>query len=74
MLRRLGDKEGLSFALSRLAALHQQLGDLRASRWAAEEAVSLAREVDARYQLGNALAILSILEGVEQNLSVRANW
>ena len=68
MLRRIGDQAGLSLALSRLAVLQQFVGDLPLARRVAEEAVSLARDADARSQLSNALAILSNLEGVEQNL------
>ncbi|MEJ7708222.1 MAG: hypothetical protein WKF82_13715, partial [Nocardioidaceae bacterium] len=68
MWRRLGDKEGLSLALSRLTVQQESVGDLQAARAAAEEAVSLARELSAKHQLANALATLSNLEALEHNL------
>ena len=67
MWRRLGDRNGLSLALCRLAVLRQARGDLQGARTAAEEAVTLAYEVGVTFQLANALATLSNLEAVEHN-------
>jgi predicted ATPase/class 3 adenylate cyclase len=68
MFRRLGDKEGLSLALSDKGWLQASFGHLPAARRAAEEAVSPARDHDARYQLANALAILAQIECFAHNL------
>lgn len=68
MWRRLGDKEGLSRALSRLAVQQESVGDLGAARAAAEEAVNLARNIEPKHQLANAVATLANLEALDHNL------
>jgi tetratricopeptide (TPR) repeat protein len=68
MWRRLGDKERLSWTLTRLAYCEEFLGDLQAARLAFEEAVSLAREIGNKPRLAGALSNQARFEVVERNL------
>jgi predicted ATPase/class 3 adenylate cyclase len=68
MLRELGEKQRLSYALRVLARCVQDNGDLESARQPAEEAVSLAREVGDKDLLGEALTTLAILESDRRKL------
>lgn len=67
MWRRLGDKVGLSLALSRSSVLESHRDDQDTARQKGEEAVALAREAGAHAQLANALAQLSNVVAVAQH-------
>ena len=67
MWRRIGDEEKLSLALSRVALLKQDEGELQAARLASEEAVTLAQGCSAG-RLATALSVQARQESLEHNL------
>jgi non-specific serine/threonine protein kinase len=61
ILRQLGDKLGLAWALHEVAIVHMDLGDLDAAQVAEEENYALCQELGDRRDLGYAAGLLALV-------------